>query len=141
MDNDWQVVSIGSLCEGIYDGPHATPKKTAEGPVFLGISSLNRGKLDLSESAHLSELDFESWTRRVTPQEGDVVFSYETRLGEAAIIPDGLKCCLGRRMALMRPDRAKVDPRFLLFAYLGPSFQKTIRAMSVQGSTVDRVTC
>jgi len=139
MVNDWQVVPIGSLCEGIYDGPHATPKKTDKGPVFLGISSLNRGKLDLSKSVQLSEHDFESWTRRVTPQAGDVVFSYETRLGEAAIIPEGLKCCLGRRMALMRPDRAKVDPRFLLFAYLGPSFQQTIRAMSVQGSTVDRI--
>ncbi|MGD9675852.1 MAG: restriction endonuclease subunit S, partial [Candidatus Bipolaricaulia bacterium] len=105
----------------------------------LGISSLVAGRLDLGQSAHLSDADHERWTRRVTPQPGDVVFSYETRLGEAAIIPDGLRCCLGRRMALMRPDPAKVDSRFLLYAYLGPEFQATIRERTVHGSTVERI--
>ena len=75
----------------------------------------------------------------MTPQPGDIVFSYETRLGEAALIPEGLRCCLGRRMALMRPDTSKVDPRFLLYAYLGPYFQEVIRARTVHGSTVDRI--
>ena len=139
MGSEWRTVPIGSLCEAVFDGPHATPKKTTAGPVFLGISSLNSGRLDLEKSQRLSESDFRKWTRRVTPCPGDVVFSYETRLGEAASIPEGLKCCLGRRLALMRPDRSKVDPRFLLYAYLGPNFQQTIRERTVQGSTVERI--
>ncbi len=93
----------------------------------------------MSTTNHLSETDFKKWTRRVTPQVNDVVFSYETRLGEASLIPPGLKCCLGRRMALMRPDLKKVDPKFLLYAYLGPDFQDTIRTHTVHGSTVDRI--
>jgi len=124
---------------GVFDGPHATPKKTDDGPVFLGISSLSNGRLDLSMSEHLSEEDFRHWTRRVTPQPGDIVFSYETRLGEAAIIPDGIRCCLGRRLALMRPDSEVVDSRFLLYAYLGPYFQEIIRSRTIHGSTVDRI--
>ena len=44
MSSEWQTVEIASLCLGIYDGPHATPKKTTIGPVFLGISSLNNGQ-------------------------------------------------------------------------------------------------
>ena len=136
---EWRTVPIRDLCLGIFDGPHATPKKTSSGPVFLGISSLDGGRLNLDESAHLSETDFTRWTRRVTPQPNDVVFSYETRLGEAAIIPEGLRCCLGRRMALMRPNPVKVDPRFLLYAYLGPEFQATIRERTVHGSTVERI--
>ena len=68
-----------------------------------------------------------------------MVFSYETRLGAAALIPDGLRCCLGRRMALLRPDTARVDARFLLYAFLGRDFQDTIRQRTVQGSTVDRI--
>lgn len=137
--NDWHEAPIGDLCVGIFDGPHATPKKTMDGPVFLGISNLNNGRLDLSDIEHLSEEDFVTWTRRVTPQPDDVVFSYETRLGEAAIIPDGPRCCLGRRMALMRPDRHKVEPRFLLYAFLGPCFQEVIRSRTIHGSTVDRI--
>lgn len=137
-DTEAPLVPIGDVCE-IFDGPHATPKKTDTGPLFLSISSLKGGHLDVSESAHLSEEDFQRWTRRVTPQAGDVVFSYETRLGEAALIPEGLRCCLGRRMGLLRPDRSRVLPEYLLYAYLSPEFQGVIRRRTIQGSTVNRI--
>lgn len=139
MNDGWETVAIGEICEAIYDGPHATPKKTTVGPIFLGISNLQSGKINLSDVEHLSEEDFVRWTRRVTPQENDIVFSYETRLGEAALVPKGLRFCLGRRMALMRPNTKKVVPRFLLYAYLGPEFQQTLHARTVHGSTVDRI--
>jgi type I restriction enzyme S subunit len=107
--------------------------------VFLGITSLNKGRIDLAASDHVSEEDFAKWTRRVTPRPGDVVFSYETKLGEAAIIPEGLRCCLGRRMGLMRPDPKRLESRFLLYYYLGPEFQDVIRERTIHGSTVERL--
>ncbi|MDP2170130.1 MAG: restriction endonuclease subunit S [Rhodocyclaceae bacterium] len=130
--------TVADICQ-VFDGPHATPTKTTVGPIFLGITSLNKGRIDLAGSEHLSEEDFAKWTRRVTPRAGDVVFSYETKLGEAAIIPEGLRCCLGRRMALMRPDPNKTDGRFLLYYYLGPEFQDVIRERTIHGSTVERL--
>jgi type I restriction enzyme S subunit len=136
--NDWVETTIGDVA-AVFDGPHATPAKVSEGPVFLGISCLSGGRLDLTATDHLSETDFKRWTRRVEPTAGDVVFSYETRLGEAALIPRGLRCCLGRRMALIRPDRGKIDSRFLLYYYLSPEFQELIRSRTVTGSTVDRI--
>ncbi len=138
MAGQWREVPLREIVQ-IYDGPHATPQKTGSGPVFLGISSLIDGRIDLSNTEHLSEHDYLTWTRRVTPLPGDIVFSYETRLGEAAVIPDGLRCCLGRRMGLLRPRSESVDSRFLLYAYLGPRFQETLRSRAVQGSTVDRI--
>src|SRR5689334_4388621 len=101
MTVEWDEVPLGEIAE-IFDGPHATPTKTDSGPIFLGISNLSKGRIDLSDTEHLSEQDFARWTRRVEPRSGDVVFSYETRLGEAASIPRGLRCCLGRRMGLLR---------------------------------------
>jgi len=77
--------------------------------------------------------------RRVTPTAGDVVFSYETRLGQAAIIPNKLKCCLGRRMGLLRAKAGKAEGNVLLRAYLGDRFQETIRQTTIHGSTVDRI--
>ena len=138
MGNEWIQVTVEEVAE-IFDGPHATPKKTDSGPVFLGISNLVNGRIDSSTVQHLSEDDYKTWTRRITPEAGDIVFSYETRLGEAAAIPYGLRCCLGRRMGLLRPRRESVDPRFLLYAYLGPEFQETLQSRAVQGSTVDRI--
>jgi type I restriction enzyme S subunit len=118
---EWPEVQIQDVAV-VYDGPHATPtspKTATAGPIFLGISSLQDGRLDLGQSGFLSDEDFARWTRRVAPQAGDVVFSYETRLGQAAIVPIGLQCALGRRLALMRPDQRVIDPRFLLYSYLG----------------------
>lgn len=138
MGGEWRQTRLGDIVE-IFDGPHATPKKASAGPIFLGISNLSGGRIDLADAEHLSEEDFARWTRRVTPSPGDLVFSYETRLGEVALIPQGLRCCLGRRMGLLRARKGAVDPRFLLYAYLAPEFQETIRQRTIHGSTVDRI--
>ena len=122
-----------------YDGPHATPRRVNKGPFFLNISSLNSGRLDLSQSDHVSDEEFVKWTRRVTPQENDLLFSYETRLGEAALMPGGVKACLGRRMALLRPDPDVIHPRFLLYYYLSPTFQQLIDQNTIHGATVNRI--
>ena len=137
-DEEWKSVALGNLVE-VFDGPHATPTKTPTGPLFLGISNLASGRLDLTATEHLSDDDYLRWTRRVTPTTNDVVFSYETRIGEAALIPKGLRACLGRRMGLLRARDGTVDPRFLLYAFLGIQFQETLRARTVHGSTVDRI--
>ncbi|WP_282824922.1 restriction endonuclease subunit S [Gulosibacter sediminis] len=123
----------------VFDGPHATPKRQDSGHYFLNISSLSRGRLDLDLSDHVSDEDFAKWTRRVTPLAGDLLFSYETRLGEAALMPEGVTACLGRRMGLLRPNRNLVDPRFLLYFYLAPPFQKLIEQNTIHGATVNRI--
>jgi type I restriction enzyme S subunit len=134
----WIETTIGSVAE-VYDGPHATPKTIDNGPIFLGITALNNGRIDLTQTRHVTDEDFAIWTRRVKPQAGDVVFSYETKIGEAAIIPDGLKCCLGRRMGLVRANIEKLDPRFFLYYYLAPEFQEFLRSRTISGATVDRI--
>jgi len=135
---DWRTYAVGDVAE-VFDGPHATPAKTDDGPWYLSISSLVSGRLELAGSAHLSEDDFTRWTRRVTPSPGDVLFSYETRLGEAALMPEGVRAALGRRMGLLRPRRELVDPRFLLLAYRSPAFQQVLTERRVHGATVDRI--
>ncbi|MHC6592511.1 restriction endonuclease subunit S [Arthrobacter sp. C152] len=133
--SDLTVRDLGAL----FDGPHATPKRIESGPYFLNIASLNGGRLELDQSDHVSETDFQKWTKRVEPTEGDLLFSYETRLGEAALMPADVRACLGRRMALIRPNRSVVNPKFLLYYYLSPGFQRTIEQHTIHGATVNRI--
>jgi len=42
-------------------------------------------------------------------------------------------------MALMRIDRTKALPEYVLYAYMSPAFQAVIKARTVHGSTVDRI--
>lgn len=131
---------IKKLSLGIYDGPHATPAEADEGPVFLGIKNVTaEGRLDLSDIRHLSEEDYPRWTRRVEPRSDDIVFSYEATLHRYALIPEGFRGCLGRRMALVRPDPGKVDPRFLHYFFLSRVWKAVIESNIISGATVDRI--
>jgi type I restriction enzyme S subunit len=134
------VRPIRDYALGIYDGPHATPKESSDGPVFLGIKNItDQGRLDFSEVRHVSEEEFPMWTRRVTPQPGDVVLTYEATLHRYAVIPDGFRGCLGRRVALVRPDPKKVDSRFLLYYFLSDRWRKVVESFVITGATVDRI--
>lgn len=136
--NKYPVVPIGDVAN-VFDGPHATPKTVNEGPIFLGISALRDGQINLGETRHVTTDDFQQWTRRVKPQAGDVVFSYETRLGQAAIIPEGLECCLGRRMGLVRVEDKRLTPRYFVYQYISPPFREFLNNHTVRGATVDRI--
>lgn len=129
---------LGDLAE-VFDGPHATPRKVDSGPWYLNIASLKNGRLDLSESSHIHADDVGKWTRRVRPRRGDTLFSYETRIGEAAFWDRDDEAVLGRRMGLLRPRPGIVDPRFLSLAYRSDQFQEVIRLGTLHGATVDRI--
>src|SRR5258708_26629988 len=136
----WMRVPIETVYLGLYDGPHATPKPASNGPVFLGIKNITEdGKLDLSEIRHIAEEDFADWTRRVIPRTGDIVFTYEATLNRYAFIPEGFRGCLGRRLALIRPDPTKVNPRFLFFYFFSARWRQTVSRNILSGATVDRI--
>jgi len=131
---------IKEYCIGIYDGPHATPKEADAGPVFLGIKNISdHGSLDFSEIRHVSEEEYPRWTRRVTPQAGDVVFTYEATLHRYAIVPEGFRGCLGRRVALVRPNPERADSRYLLYYFLSRAWRQVVEGNVITGATVDRV--
>jgi len=136
----WKKARISEICRGIYDGPHATPPVSGDGAIFLGISNITPdGHLDLSDPKYISENDLPKWTKRVTPQAGDIVFSYEATLNLYAIIPEGFRGCLGRRMALIRPDEEKVLGRYLYYYFFSDEWRATIAENTVIGATVDRI--
>jgi type I restriction enzyme S subunit len=131
---------MSQIMEEFYDGPHATPPVAETGPIYLGIKNITEGgALDLSDPRFINENDFSRWTRRVTPRPGDVVFVYEATLHRYALIPEGFRGCLGRRIALIRPNQALVIPKFLHLAMLGPEWRSTINDRIISGSTVDRI--
>lgn len=135
----WGVQPIRDVVEGVYDGPHATPPESDVGPVFLGIKNLTGTALDLSDVRHIADEDFIKWTKRVTPKAGDIVFSYEATLGFFALIPDEVKCCLGRRLALIRPMAIDGHGHFWFHQFVAAPFQRHLDKHTIQGATVNRI--
>jgi len=139
LPEGWQMRPISEVVEGVYDGPHATPPEADAGPVFLGIKNLTGTALDFSDIRHINEADWAKWTKRVTPQAGDIVFSYEATLGFFALIPPDLRCCLGRRLALIRPKSEQGAGHFWFHQFVAAPFQALLTKHTIQGATVNRI--
>lgn len=133
-------VPIKEVYDGLFDGPHATPAPSDEGPVFLGIGNVTEaGRLDLTSVRHIAEADFDRWTRRVTPSEGDIVFTYEATLNRYALIPKGFRGCLGRRLALIRANSETGRNLFLYLYFFTADWREVISRNILSGATVDRI--
>jgi type I restriction enzyme, S subunit len=138
--DSWMLVPISELYEELFDGPHATPKPSTTGPIYLGIKNVTeRGELDLSDIRHIAEEDFAQWTRRVLPRHGDIVFTYEATLNRYGIINGDFRGCLGRRMALIRSDEKRIDPYLFLHCLLSDQWREEVRSKIISGATVDRI--
>lgn len=135
----WIYRPIKEVVADVFDGPHATPPEATEGGVFLGIKNLTGSCLDMTEVRFIAEGDWERWTKRVTPAHGDIVFSYEATLGFFALVPPGLRCCLGRRLALIRPKKNEGCGHFWFHQFVSRPFQQLLEKHTVHGATVNRI--
>ena len=131
--------SLRSLCLLVVDCPHATPKWTDSGVVVLRNQNIKGGRLDLSSPSFTDEEHYQGRVRRAVPQGGDIVMTREAPMGDVCQLPQGLRCCVGQRQVLLRPDPKKVDGRFLLFALQSPYLQHQIGWNEGTGSTVSNL--
>ncbi|MGA9762007.1 MAG: restriction endonuclease subunit S [Gaiellaceae bacterium] len=101
--------------------------------------NIRGGRLDISEPSYTDETNFVMRTQRALPTQGDLVITREAPMGEVCMIPSGVRCCLGQRMVLLRPNREAVEPKYLLYAIQSSVIQNTIRVEGGTGSTVSNL--
>ena len=136
IPEDWDVVEAWAACELVVDCKNRTPP-VVESSDFAVVRTPNvrNGKFIREELRFTDEKSFTEWTARAVPQVGDVLVTREDPLGEVCLVPDDLKVCLGQRMMLYRPDAAKTDSIFLLYALMSSSVQNNLHK-KIGGSTV-----
>jgi type I restriction enzyme S subunit len=139
MSSEVQEHSLKSLCLLVADCPHATPKWTDSGVVVLRNQNIKDGRLDLSRPSFTDEAHYESRIRRAAPMAGDIVITREAPMGDVCLIPPGLKCCLGQRQVLLRPNPERIDSKFLLYTLQAPYLQNQIGWNEGTGSTVSNL--
>ena len=123
------------VCRFIIDCEHKTASTQAEGYPSIRTPNIGRGYFILDGVNRVSEETYNLWTRRAVPQCGDLIMAREAPVGNVAMIPQGLKPCLGQRTLLIRPKHCEVNPRFLAYLLLGDEVQGAIHGMT-NGATV-----
>lgn len=139
MAGNWESAPLSELCEQIADCPHSTPLWTDSGVVVLRNQNIRDGRLDLSSPSYTDEVHFEQRSRRARLGAGDLVLTREAPMGEVCMVPENLRCCLGQRMVMLRPDQKKCDSRFLLYSIQSDAVQHEIKVNEGTGSTVSNL--
>lgn len=109
---------LNQLCREIVDCPHSTPDWKSEGVRVIRNFNLKDGNLDFSDGYFVDEDTYLSRVKRAIPESGDIIISREAPMGVVAIVPQNLKCCLGQRLVLLKVDKTKCNPFYLLYTLM-----------------------
>lgn len=132
--NSYPIMNLETAGVAVLDCEHKTPSPASEGKPYVAIPDVREGKLDLANARLISLSDFETWTRRTKPQADDVILTRRARVGDTAVIPQGLECALGQNLVILRSDGRIVDQRFLRWLVRGPEYWDQVYKYQNEGA-------
>ncbi|HYV94991.1 MAG TPA: restriction endonuclease subunit S [Chitinophagales bacterium] len=126
----YKVFELQNMCTKITDGEHNIPPRIQKGFPLIMARNVRDNHMDLSELSFISESDFKRANARCNPEKGDLLLvCVGATIGRVAIVPEMKPFSLVRSVALIKPDRKKVIPEFLL---------KTFQSSYVQAYMMSR---
>ncbi|NJC62931.1 restriction endonuclease subunit S [Planosporangium flavigriseum] len=92
----------------------------------MAIPNIVDGRLDLNSVRRITQQDFELWTRRTKPRQGDLIITRRGRVGDTAAVPRGLECAIGQNLVIARSDGSRIDQRYLRWATRGEHWESEV---------------
>lgn len=129
---------LNDICEFIVDCPHTTAPDEGAGYPLIRTPNIGKGRLVLNGVHRVSEKVYRQRIQRGMPQDDDLIFAREAPAGNVAIVKNGEKVCLGQRTVLLRPDKSKVCPDYLVYYILAPAQQYKLLG-TANGATVAHI--
>lgn len=119
----------------IVDCEHRTAPIQEVGIPSIRTPNIGKGHLILDNVNRVSDEVYKKWTKRAIPEYPDLILAREAPVGNVAIIPKGLKVCLGQRTVLIRPKKELINPEYLNYLLSCASMNNLLLALS-NGATV-----
>ncbi|WP_080426792.1 restriction endonuclease subunit S [Burkholderia ubonensis] len=135
LPEHWCWGSLLQVAQALVDCHNKTAPYVANGIHLVRTTDIRNGRMDLTKTKKISEETFTYWARRMPPRAGDIFFTREAPMGEAAIVPDDEKVCLGQRTMLIRLFTEHFSNQYLLYVIMSPSFQARMANAAI-GMTV-----
>ena len=126
------------IAELIEDCPHSTAKDEGQGFALIRTPNIGIGHLIFDNVHRVSKEVYDIRNARAVPQINDIIYAREAPAGNAAIINDKEKVCLGQRTVLIRPMQKWIDSMWLTYTINSPYARKTLISKAT-GSTVTHV--
>lgn len=113
-----------------------TPNKVLSGVRLITAKNIRRGFVSLDPEEFISEEEYDQWMTRGLPAAGDVLFTTEAPMGNAAVVRITEKFALAQRTINFR-SYGSIDPDFLVLQLLSAPFQgileKTATGLTAKG--------
>ena len=120
IPESWKWVRLSYIAESIVDCPHSTPKYLDMETEYCTIdTNCIDAKGDITKWRYVDSDTYTARIARLTPQKDDIVYTREGSICRAAILPEGLKVCLGQRVMLIRSANG-VFPQFIRRVLMSP---------------------
>ena len=133
MKAGWVSYRLDSVAMKITDGSHNPPKGVADSE-FLMLSSKNvfDDQLHYDAPRYLTPEQFQLEDKRTRVAHGDVLLTIVGTIGRCAVVPENApKITLQRSVAVIRPNKELVDPRFLMYLFLSSGEELNAKARGV----------
>lgn len=135
LPTSWECAHLIQLSRLLVDCHNKTAPYVESGIPIIRTSNIRNREFILNDLKFVNQETYQYWSRRCPPQGGDIMFTREAPMGEAAIIPDGEVWCLGQRTMLIRPMHDYIDNAYLLLALTEPHLLERASEHAV-GATV-----
>jgi type I restriction enzyme S subunit len=120
-----------------------TPSKTEQGVRLITAKNVKKGTINSLPEEFLSEPDYHAWMTRGLPREGDILFTTEAPMGNAAVVRGSERFALAQRVICFRLYGAMVAD-FLTLYLLSEPFQsiliKTATGLTAKGIKAAKLT-
>lgn len=126
IPESWEWIRLGNIAKFI-DYRGKTPNKINTGVRLITAKNIRNGYIDLQPEEFISENDYVEWMTRGFPKKGDLLFTTEAPLGNAAIIDIEDKFALAQRAICLQWHIEQISP-FMLLQFMSSPFQKQLVA-------------
>lgn len=132
-----QSVTVAEVCPFITSGSRGWARYYSDsGRVFFRITNMRRGSIrpDWSDTKRVDVPD-DGEAVRTRVAIGDVLVSITAELGLVTLVDDGFPDShVNQHIAIIRPDRAKVSPRFLAYYLASSTGMQQFQRLNDQGA-------
>jgi type I restriction enzyme S subunit len=126
----------------LIDCDHRTPVSQQNGYPYIAIPQLKDGHVKVDDSVRrISEADFLDWTKKLSPQEHDVIVVRRCNSGDSAVVPKGVKWAIGQNLVILRSDGRKVFPPYLRWLLRSNEWWSEVKKYINVGAVFDSLKC
>lgn len=113
--SDVLLVNLESICTKITDGTHVTPTYIEAGIPFISIKDLTSkpGQIDFSNVKHISREEHNKISKLTNVEKDDILYTKVGSYGIAQIVDTDREFSIFVSIALLKPDKTKIFPKFL----------------------------